>query len=80
MTVSWRSGARPPAGRWPGSTGTLSTHDRQRPRFVLRDLGHADIAEHPPRRPLDLLKDGKFCHAGHPDIHQVIVAVTGRGG
>jgi hypothetical protein len=35
--------------------------------------GHADVAEPPPRRPLDPLKGGKPDHAGNPDTHRFIV-------
>ena len=49
-------------------------HDRQRPRVVLRDLGHADVREHLPGRPLYLLQAGKFFRPGHPDKHGIIVA------
>jgi hypothetical protein len=42
--------------------------------MVVGDLGHADVAEHLSRRPIDSLKEREFCHAGRPDPHRFIVA------
>jgi len=28
--------------------------------MVVGDLGHADVAEHPPRRAIDSLQEGEF--------------------
>ena len=62
-------------GYHPEPAGVVAgRHHRQRPPPVPGDLGHADIAEHQPCRPLDGLQGGEFCHAGHPNAHQFIVA------
>jgi hypothetical protein len=59
------------------ASGLAGRQYRQGPLMVLGDLGHADVAEHLPRRTVDSLQEREFCHPGRPDTHQFIVAVCG---
>jgi len=56
----------------PGGPGFLEF--RQRPRVVVRNLGHADATEHLPRRHVDTLQHRKLCRHRVPDSHNPIVA------
>lgn len=49
----------------------------QRPK-QLGDLRHADVIEHPRRRPVDLLNDGRLRHPGKTDTHQPSIAADGH--
>src|SRR5215472_1747060 len=65
--------------RGPGPPGTLVCGELvQREGLVIGDLGHSDVPEPPPGRPLDVLESWQVFRFNCPDAHLVIVPALRR--